>query len=295
MQKLDNFSPDLGMKHLDSNDLLISEEKMESLKFIYNKSKNNAIISQEVNNQKRIFNDITINNNNCKIIKSNRNVEYPKMNDFPQNSFCNFYQPHSNKNLLNEISFNQLAFSPTHFTPSFYQEVLSVCKKPNTAGVYLVESQLKNNFEKLNSKEKCEYVKCGSEEIKMSDDEKKWAASSGSMSSSSSGLTNSVGKKKFCERVGDWVCIICKNLNFKFRVACNRCKCPKENSKMLFERCLQNIAESSKLNERLQNQYNIAYSSYPGYLNSNSNSNNAQIQFQMLYLNQQNRFFNSQK
>ena len=30
------------------------------------------------------------------------------------------------------------------------------------------------------------------------------------------------------ERKGDWVCQICMNLNFSFRVKCNRCKNPKE-------------------------------------------------------------------
>ena len=30
------------------------------------------------------------------------------------------------------------------------------------------------------------------------------------------------------ERKGDWICQICKNLNFSFRVKCNRCKNPKE-------------------------------------------------------------------
>jgi len=30
------------------------------------------------------------------------------------------------------------------------------------------------------------------------------------------------------ERKGDWVCQICMNLNFAFRVKCNRCKNPKE-------------------------------------------------------------------
>jgi uncharacterized protein YcbX len=31
-------------------------------------------------------------------------------------------------------------------------------------------------------------------------------------------------KKPLTERVGDWVCINCKNLNFSFRKACNRCQ-----------------------------------------------------------------------
>ena len=41
---------------------------------------------------------------------------------------------------------------------------------------------------------------------------------------------NKMYKKKtkvFTEREGDWVCLNCKNLNFAFRVECNRCHLPK--------------------------------------------------------------------
>lgn len=43
---------------------------------------------------------------------------------------------------------------------------------------------------------------------------------------------NKVYKKKnkpFIEREGDWVCKNCKNLNFAFRLECNRCKLPKDS------------------------------------------------------------------
>ena len=37
-------------------------------------------------------------------------------------------------------------------------------------------------------------------------------------------------KKPFDRRKGDWVCSECHNLNFAFRVECNRCKLPKPNN-----------------------------------------------------------------
>lgn len=58
------------------------------------------------------------------------------------------------------------------------------------------------------------------------------------------GDTNKKKKKPFIERAGDWVCYQCKNLNFSFRVTCNRCDISKEeNEKML----KKNICEMNKL------------------------------------------------
>ena len=35
--------------------------------------------------------------------------------------------------------------------------------------------------------------------------------------------------KSIKERKGDWICILCNNLNFSFRTKCNRCKVAKED------------------------------------------------------------------
>ena len=36
--------------------------------------------------------------------------------------------------------------------------------------------------------------------------------------------------KHFIERNGDWICSSCKNLNFTFRIICNRCHLLKDDS-----------------------------------------------------------------
>ena len=36
--------------------------------------------------------------------------------------------------------------------------------------------------------------------------------------------------KPFTERTGDWYCNNCRNLNFSFRLQCNRCKMPKKEA-----------------------------------------------------------------
>lgn len=40
-------------------------------------------------------------------------------------------------------------------------------------------------------------------------------------------------KKPFTEREGDWVCFKCKNLNFSFRLKCNRCLISKQDNQLL--------------------------------------------------------------
>ena len=41
---------------------------------------------------------------------------------------------------------------------------------------------------------------------------------------------NKMRKNNFRERKGDWICLVCNNLNFAFRNHCNICKNLKENS-----------------------------------------------------------------
>lgn len=47
------------------------------------------------------------------------------------------------------------------------------------------------------------------------------------------GFYNKFPRKKtktFAERTGDWICKSCQNLNFAFRLECNRCKMPKKDA-----------------------------------------------------------------
>ena len=41
---------------------------------------------------------------------------------------------------------------------------------------------------------------------------------------------NMNNNKMFSERIGDWNCFHCNNLNFAFRTVCNRCQLSKEES-----------------------------------------------------------------
>jgi len=66
-------------------------------------------------------------------------------------------------------------------------------------------------------------------------------------------------KSHFVERQGDWICTRCKNLNFSFRIVCNRCKISKSESEVLYEgHHMQNIFNLIKYNELIQNQILLA-------------------------------------
>ncbi len=56
-------------------------------------------------------------------------------------------------------------------------------------------------------------------------------------------------KKEFIERIGDWCCYKCKNLNFSFRDYCNRCELSKEISEEMYK------TMEEKLIKFIENEY----------------------------------------
>lgn len=51
--------------------------------------------------------------------------------------------------------------------------------------------------------------------------------------------------RPFTERAGDWVCYKCKNLNFAFRLMCNRCHLPKNESEKMGENNKKNNSNNN--------------------------------------------------
>ena len=70
---------------------------------------------------------------------------------------------------------------------------------------------------------------------------------------------NKKKNKPFIEREGDWICKICKNLNFAFRLECNRCKVPKDSESKVIKNV--DIKNSQALNNPSNsisiNNYNL--------------------------------------
>ena len=74
-------------------------------------------------------------------------------------------------------------------------------------------------------------------------------------------------KKKFAERVGDWICTKCKNLNFSFRVICNRCELSKTENDRLYDQYINNLPNCQNINELFNKQTNYNQN-YANYINS---------------------------
>ena len=60
-------------------------------------------------------------------------------------------------------------------------------------------------------------------------------------------------KKKLKERKGDWICAKCGNLNFSFRIICNRCQLPKKDSDIL------NTPMSLQYNDNMMYNYSMNF------------------------------------
>jgi len=94
---------------------------------------------------------------------------------------------------------------------------------------------------------------------------------------------SSMKKKKLTERVGDWVCIKCKNLNFSFRIICNRCELPKTENDLLYEKYCNNMMNMNKIHE-LFNRQNLYNQNYANFINNQCMTQNS---FKPMYYGQQ--------
>ena len=78
--------------------------------------------------------------------------------------------------------------------------------------------------------------------------------------------------KPFIERIGDWICKNCKNLNFAFRNECNRCKMPKKDCSEIVKIKKENPIENKS------NNYNKKIYKYKDYYTEQINNDKQQTQ-----------------
>lgn len=81
--------------------------------------------------------------------------------------------------------------------------------------------------------------------------------------------------KFFAERTGDWICNSCKNLNFAFRVVCNRCQLPKPKDpekKEIITNEKKNNVDANNRQHRFQNKNKYKYKKNFQYYNDSKSN-----------------------
>jgi hypothetical protein len=271
LYKIDNPSPLICFRNSESNEQ--SPDSEIYLTKMFN--------SSEINRQKIEFPAVNYKNTSYELNQNNYYLSHVNESDspyYPLNYFnYNYSQNAGLSPKLHNKSFYQQAFSPTHFTPNFYEEIRSINKSneefisnlnlneqiEGSNQIPLHKHQSSGQFHSRNKYDDFDFKKNPDRPI----------IDNNELIYNYERKNSDQKKKEFKEREGDWPCIICKNLNFKFRKVCNRCRMPKENSKRLFNKYLENLALYSN-NDQSNQQFQLFNQIYLSYNNNNNNSYN---------------------
>ena len=220
-----NNSNNLNMNYLYQNNKekkLNQENKnteknyMKNTSYNYNNINNINNYIQIPNNNPNIINNI---NNNVNYINNNilfMNNNYPRqifninyINDFPNNQRIN------TNNILNKrkMSYN----IENGFIGNYFNNILNLNNPPQNLNE--TNFTIQQNQQKLNPI----FFSYNEEQSNLSGNNNK-------INNKKNSNNNKNKKKPFDKRKGDWKCPNCNNLNFSFRVVCNRCQIQKPNN-----------------------------------------------------------------
>jgi len=177
---------------------------------------NSTVFNLNNINNKQFMNNQNLNNiNNYNNNYINNNLYFMNNNYPPQQIFNINYINFNNfpNNTLNKRKFSHNI--ETGFIGNYFNNILNLNNQQNPQETNFIQMQ---NQPKLNP-------------LFFSYNE-----SQGQLKNSGNNKTNSkknsskIPKKPLDKRKGDWQCPRCNNLNFSFRVECNRCQLPKPNN-----------------------------------------------------------------
>ena len=209
-----------------------------------NNLKNNYFYQNQFNNNiNNIYNENNLiqNNNEIKRLSPNFNqMPYNNINNFniiPNNNIINnnlFFQNNNYQQQIFNINYINLNNFPNNqFNPmnnNINRRKLSYNIDDGIIGNYF-NNLLNLNNNNINPNQKI--INFPQPPILFSYNEEQEKSSKSNKNKKSSTKTinnnNKNEKKPFDKRKGDWLCPECLNLNFAFRVVCNRCQLPKPN------------------------------------------------------------------
>jgi hypothetical protein len=279
-----------GNKHfrIDTNDLssrfaeksiiqLISPANDDKQAFDFSKNnflpRKNEVKHVDNKNEIKInyyANNISINNNNNYFnnnseqqqkMTKNVNFEYDESDYYQQNQNLN----NGNNNMYGNNIFQNNNNNNSNFP---YQMNKNPQENPNTQMQYnFTPSFANNNFPNYQQFPNSNMFKEPSQLVTKSGQNQ----NNNNNNNNNPQERSEKKKRQFAERQGDWVCMKCKNLNFSFRVVCNRCQLPKNESESLYLDHMNNLKTLNKQNDMLQNQI---YNQNSMQMNPNSFSSN---------------------
>ena len=184
----------------------------------YNQIGNNDIYNQNNfyqgnNNQQNITNNIF---NNINFINTLQKPNFNSMNMINNNNFLRIFN--NNNNNMNRNNNNN------------NQKNIEMFGKKGWICVYCSNF----NYEGRNKCNRCKNNKSPKNIYKQNSNNEINEKNLVKNNFSNSILHNNNKQKQFSERLGDWICFNCKNLNFSFRKFCNRCQLSKEESNNSF-------------------------------------------------------------
>ena len=168
--------------------------------------------NQFMNNTNNLNN---INNYNNNYINNNlyfMNNNYPPQQIFNIN-YINFNNFPNNNNTINKRKFSH-NIEPG-FIGNYFNNILNLNNQPSQQEANFIQMQNQPKYNPL-------YFSYN--------DPKGNLKNSGNSKTNSKKNSSKIPKKPLDKRKGDWQCPRCNNLNFSFRVECNRCQLPKPNN-----------------------------------------------------------------
>ena len=210
-KQLNNLKKNFNKKNINKkNDNLenVQFKKNGSMNFSFNNIINNPVMNNNNNiNKINNFNNNYINNN-LYFLNNNYptqqifNINYINLNNFPNNN-----------NIINrrKLTYNVEA----GFIGNYFNNILNLNNQQNPQD---------SNFCQLQNHHKLNPLFFSYNESQGKDT----TSGANNKNNSKKNKNNSkVPKKPLDKRKGDWQCPNCNNLNFAFRVACNRCQLQK--------------------------------------------------------------------
>ena len=129
----------------------------------------------------------------------------------------------------NENNKEKIKNKPDNTLTSFTNQ-LNINSKP-----FIPKSKLNNNYSSNIKNNEREESKLNNNNKFLKDNHSCYHMNNNNSNNNKNRRKKNQKKKGYIEKEGDWPCYDCKNINFSFRDACNRCKLPKEESEKKYK------------------------------------------------------------